>query len=450
LTLESGEDYCRRTNADFEHCAFSEGGLISVDHDMRPFDPLDPAILECPHAEYAKLRAREPVHYVESHETYFVTRHDLVAQVVRDTETFSSKVPVFQQSLPLPPETAARVGAILAQGCPRLPVLARSDPPEHTKYRRALTKAFSASAIAEIEPLIRSVTTRLIDSWIDSGRIEFVGDFGVPLPLEVIVTALNLPPDRYADYKRWSDAAIVPIGANPTPESWLRAAQDTNEMFSFFASELAERRAEPRDDLLTQLLNARAGNEGTDGEAQLEFNEVELQNMLVELLVAGNETTTKLLAEVMQQLALNPRWWEAIKRDPSLIPSVVEESLRFASPVRAMQRLATRDTELGGVHIPKESKVAIVYTAANRDDAVFDEPDRFDPSRDNVANHFAFSKGVHLCLGATLTRVESRIALEELSTRLASFSLSETNDFAYDPSFMVSGLIKLDLDIVPA
>jgi cytochrome P450 len=173
-------------------------------------------------------------------------------------------------------------------------------------------------------------------------------------------------------------------------------------------------------------------------------------SIVQQLLVAGNETTTKMLTEMMRLLAENPEQWEMVKADPSRIPSIVEETLRLSTPTQGMFRIATRDVELAGVHIPKGSRVVIVFMSANRDESLFEEPDAFNPDRANLSDHLAFGKGTHFCVGANLSRLEGRVALQELSKRIASFTLTEANDFAYHPSFMLRGLVKLDLDVVPA
>ena len=169
-----------------------------------------------------------------------------------------------------------------------------------------------------------------------------------------------------------------------------------------------------------------------------------------QLLVAGNETTTKMLTEMMRLLAENPVELARVKADPGRVASIVEETLRLSTPTQGMFRITTRDVELAGVRIPKGSRVVIVFMSANRDESLFDDPDAFCPDRSNLGDHLAFGKGTHFCLGANLSRLEGRVALQELARRLESFTLTDTNDFAYHPSFMLRGLVKLDLDVVPA
>jgi cytochrome P450 len=173
-------------------------------------------------------------------------------------------------------------------------------------------------------------------------------------------------------------------------------------------------------------------------------------SIIQQLLVAGNETTTKLLTETMRLLAENPDEWTRLKQDPSRAPQIVEEALRLSTPTQGMFRISTTDHELGGVHIPKGARIVIVFASANRDESLYPDPDGFDPDRDNLRDHLAFGKGIHFCLGAALSRLEGKVALEELSRRLESFTLPETNEYQYFPSFLLRGLTRLDVDVVPA
>jgi cytochrome P450 len=418
------------------------------DIDLSTFNPFDPQTLQCPYPHYAKMRSDAPVHHIESLGMYFVTRHDMINEVIRDVQTYSSLFG--NTSMPLPPEAREKMMAVLAEGYPRVPTMLTADPPTHTRYRRLVSKAFTPRSIVELEPTIRAITTRLIDSWIDSGRIEFVTQFGVPLPVEVIAKALNVPDDRLVDFKRWSDDSIAGIGTNIGIDARVEAERGVNEFQRYFADALEQRRVHPQEDLLTKLLNARIDDDDPDVTDMRALDMPEMLSIIQQLLVAGNETTTKMLTEMMRLLAENPDKWAAVKADRSLIPGVVEETLRLSTPTQGMFRIATRDVELGGVHIPKGSRVVVVYSSANRDENIFINPDEFDPERANVTDHLAFGKGTHFCVGANLSRLEGRVALEEIAKRVDSFTLPDTNQFQYHPSFMLRGLTSLDLDVVAA
>lgn len=415
--------------------------------DLSSFNPFDPETLQCPFGHYAQMRAGQPVMKVAALGIHMVTRHDLVMQVLRDPHTYSS---VFGGTgMPVSSEVRKRFEEVFAQGYPRVSTMLTADQPEHTRYRRLVARAFHPKVIAELEPTIRAITTRLIDSWIDRGRIEFVRDFAVPLPVEVIARALNVPDDRLRDFKKWSDDSIAGIGTNISIEARIEAEYGVNEFQHFFAAQIEERRIDPQDDILTNLLHARVDDDDPEVEDKRPLDMPEMLSILQQLLVAGNETTTKMLTEMMRLLGEHPDQWQALRADPSRVEKVVEETLRISTPTQGMWRIVTADTELGGVPLAKGDRLVIVFGSANRDENLYDEPDAFDPDRENLREHLAFGKGIHFCLGANLSRLEGKVALEELSTRIESIRLSDSNTFAYHPSFLLRGLTSLDLEITP-
>ena len=435
-------------STDVESPVIESTNIAPTDVDLKTFNPFDPTTLQCPYPHYAKMREEQPVLHVPALGMYLVSNHALISEIMRDTETFSSAFG--NTSMPLPAADREKMIAVIAEAYPRVPTMLTADPPNHTRYRRLVSKAFTPKAISELEPVIRSITTRLIDGWLNTGRIEFVKQFGVPLPVEVIAKALNVPDDRLVDFKRWSDDSIAGIGTSITIDQRVEAERGVNEFQRYFAAEIDKRRDHPQDDLLTKLLNARIDDDDPEVSDKRALDMPEMLSIVQQLLVAGNETTTKMLTEMIRLLAENPDQWAMVKADPSRISAIVEETLRLSTPTQGMFRLATRDVELAGVHIPKGGRVVIVFMSANRDSLVFDDPDAFDPGRSNLNEHIAFGKGTHFCLGANLSRLEGRVALQEFVKRIDSFVLADTNDFGYHPSFMLRGLVKLDVDIVPA
>ncbi len=415
--------------------------------DLDTFNPFDPTTLQCPFPHYARMRDERPVLYVESLDVYLVTRHDSVLGILRDPHRYSSMFG--GASMPMPDEARRAISDVIREGYPRVSTLLTADMPEHTRYRRLVAKAFTPKVVAELEPEIRGITSRLIDAWIDGGRIEFVSQFGVPLPVEVIARALNVPESRMADFKRWSDDSIAGIGTQLSLERRIEAERGVNEYQRYFAAELERRRTEPQDDLLTGLLNARIDDDD-DLDDKRPLDMPEMLSIVQQLLVAGNETTTKLLTELMRLLGEHPDEWRKLQADPGRAPAVVEEGLRLSTPTQGMWRIATEDHELEGVRIPKGARLVIVFASANRDAALYEDADSFRPDRESLRDHLAFGKGIHFCLGANLSRLEGRVALEELSRRIDSFTLADTNEYSYFPSFMLRGLERLDLDVVPA
>ncbi len=414
--------------------------------ELATFNPFDPATLQCPFPHYAQMREEAPVLHIESMGMYLVTRYDLVLQIIRDVETYSSRFG--GASMPLESGDGAKLAAVMEEGYPRLATMLTADMPDHTRYRRLISKAFTPKVIAELEPKIREITTRLIDAFIEGDSLEFVEQFGVPLPVEVIAHALNVPDDRLVDFKRWSDDSIAGIGTQISIEQRMDAERGVNEYQHYFAAEIEKRKTEPQDDLLTNLLNARVDDDDPDVTDKRPLDMAEMLSMVQQLLVAGNETTTKLLTESMRLIAETPGEWEKLREDPSRAPKMVEEALRLTTPTQGMFRIATKEHDLEGVHIPKGARIVIVFASANRDTELYEDPDTFCPERDNLRDHLAFGKGIHFCLGAALSRLEGKVALEELSRRIESFSLPESNEYTYFPSFLLRGLTRLDVDFV--
>ena len=404
---------------------------------LASFNPFDAETLQCPHSHYAQMRDAEPVLHLPDLGMYLVTRHDLVLTILRDTTTYSSKFG--RATMPLTGDDLTMYEAVVAEGYPRVPTMLTADPPEHTRYRGLVAKAFNIRTIAAMEPFVRRTVVELIEAWGQRETIEFVADFAVPLPVQVIATMLSQPPERYGDIKRWSDANTAGIGTNLSVEGRCAAEREVNEFQRHFEREIDDRRLHPRDDLLSNLVHA------TIDDRSLALPEI--LSIISQLMVAGNETTTKLLAEMMRLLGERPDEWQAVRDDPTRIERVVEESLRLSSPTQGIFRITTAAVTLGGVDIPAGARLVMVYGSANRDEAVFDDPDQFCPDRSRLKEQIAFGKGIHFCLGAALSRLEARVALEELSQRIPSFRLAASNDFRYFPSFMLRGLLRLDLEL---
>jgi cytochrome P450 len=420
----------------------------STPADLTGFNPFDPAIQQCPHQYYRAMQATgDAVFHVPGTDIYLVTRHDLIVPLLRDTATFSSN---FGSAGEMPRgDVIERIKAVLATGWPQVPTMLTIDPPYHTRYRGTVAPYFTPKRMAELREPVAAIVARLIDGWIDRGSIEFVREFAVPLPIEAIAHVLNVPADRMDDFKRWSDDSIANIGTSISDDERVAAFEGIVEFQHYFAEQLERRRTEPAGDLMSDLVQAEID---TDEGGRRPLTMPEMLSIVQQLLVAGNETTTKSLTEGVKLLAEHPAQWAALKADPSGRAAVVaEEVLRLSTPTQGMFRVATRDTEIEGCPVPKGARVMLVYSAANRDPSVWgDEPDGFDPDRTNLKEHLAFGKGIHFCLGAPLSRVEMQVAFEQLAQRLDTISLDDTNTFEYHPSFVLRGLKRLDLSFTPA
>ena len=419
-----------------------DGSVVSLDG----VDPFSAAFQQNPFPYYSAMRESSPAFRFSGSDLYFLTRYDTIGRVLRDTTTYSSSYG--NPAEPPKPHLAAQLKAISDQGWPRVSTLLTADPPVHTRYRSTVARAFNARRIAEFRGDIEAIVDATIDTFVDQGQVNLQHALAIPVPVQVIAHVLNLPKERGADIKRWSDDATSSIGSDVSDGRRLEAQRGMLELQQFMHGEYEKRRGEPQDDILTSLLQAELPVGDADGETR-RLNEPELLGILQQLIGAGNETTTKLINEMVRLLGQNHDEWWATKNDPSRIPAVVEESLRLASPSQALYRVATTDTELDGVSIPAGARLVLVYGAANRDPSVFPEPDRFDPTRPNVRDHLAFGMGVHFCIGAPLSRLETAVTLERLIARWHDFSLTPANTFEYEASFMLRGLKDLFVEFTP-
>jgi cytochrome P450 len=289
------------------------------------------------------------------------------------------------------------------------------DPPDHERLRLLLSRGFTPRRIARLEPRIRAIAGELLDQVDRCERFDLVPEFTVPLPVRVIAELLGIEPERMQDFKRWSEAVIAVFGRLPSPEQRARFEAVLDEIDLYFGEVIERRRREPRDDLISVLVQ-------NEGEQALSTHEV--YGFAILLLIAGNETTTNLIGGAVAALLENPDQLTKVQSDPTRVAALVEEALRFVSPVQMLFRETTCEVEIDGTKLPKGATVLPCYAAANRDPRRFPNPDRFDVDR-NPIGHLAFGFGVHFCLGAGLARREARIALEALVPRLASLRLTK-------------------------
>ena len=406
---------------------------------VEAFDPLDPQTLQCPYGWHRALRQDAPVHFVAARGMWFVTSRELVTEALINHEVFSSAFGLPQ--LPPPEAVADQVAEIAAQGWQPVPTLLTADPPEHHYYRRMVAKAFTPRFVAQREPAIRAIAADVAQQIPVGSPVEFVSTFAAPLPLRIIANTLNVPDDRIGDFKRWSDQFSATIGAEIDADGALEQARSLLEYQRYFAEQLEDRRHHPVDDLITGLVQA---SEAGDGDEPLSIGAA--LSIIQQILIAGNETSTKLMTGTLHQLVRSPKWWDWLRENPAeRAGAVVEESLRFLTPVQSMFRITKAEAHLGGYTIPAGQLVVLGFGSANRDESHFEDPEEFNPERANAKDHLAFSAGIHACLGAPLARLQARIGLEELATRFRSVSFGPDNDFAYEPSFMLRGFKKLSL-----
>jgi len=356
---------------------------------------LDPALYASdPHPLYARLRAEAPVAWNEERGFWALATHGDVSAVEADHETYCARRGILVDE----------IGVTYATP----PTMMHADPPAHTRYRRLVQPGFKPSVVRALEPVIRARTKALVDR-IEAGvTTDVVPVLSVPLPLQVIGEILGVPEDEWERCYEWSEAVLP--GATDWPEE--RRQQLMLDMTQYLVAAAKDRRARPRDDVLTQLAEAEL-----DGE---KLTDDELTMFLVQLLVAGNETTRNLLTGGLLALAEHPDQWRRLRGEPGLVAPAVEEMLRWSSPVASFMRTATRQAELHGVRIAEGEPVLMLFASANRDEAVFGpSAGEFDVGR-SPNPHLAFGQGNHFCLGAALARLEGRVVLEELVARFGA------------------------------
>jgi cytochrome P450 len=410
--------------------------------DLGSYDPMAPAIQQDPFPYYALLRREAPVYRHPKTGMFFVSRLDSVRRILGDPQTFSSQMSN-AQTQSSSSEVAQQLAEIARQGYPPVNTMLTADPPLQTRYRKSVGRAFTTKRILSVEPMLRQLARELLDAWPDRGRVDFANSYAIPFPVHSIAKVLGMRDDVIGNIKRWSDDSVAALGVRISDERRLEAARGLLEVQQYWAGEMKERRESPRDDFLSALCQATIEDESG---ANRELDIPEMISIVQQLMVAGNETTTKLLNELARLLCENPHEWDRLREDPSRIPAVVEEGLRMASPNQGLFRRVRADVELDGISIPKGSSVWVMFGSANRDERTFPDPDRFDPDRPNLREHVALGHGAHFCIGAPLARLEAAVAIEELARRVEKIALPD-QPLRYEPSFILRGLAALELEI---
>jgi hypothetical protein len=387
-----------------------------------------PEMLADPYPVYHRLRADRPVFHVDQLDAWVVTSYEAVNASLRNPQLSSDRFPRARKRL------AARGLESLFDN--RIRSMIHMDPPDHTRLRGLVNKAFTTRTVSAMEGRIQSLVDELLDGVQDRGRMDVIADLAYPLPVTVIAEMLGVPAKDRGLFKAWSDelsAALSGDVASLSETDLRRILAAREELTDYFRAAAARARQEPGDDLLSALV--RAEEEGG------RLSEDELYTTVVLLLVAGNETTTNLIGNGLHALLRHPGEQQRVWNDAELVGPAVEEMLRYDGPVQMTTRLAKTDLELHGTKINPGDWLYLIIGAANRDPAQFPEPDRFDVTRtDN--KHIAFGAGAHFCVGAPLARLEAQVVFRTLRQRFPKLRFGDPNP-RYRNNFNLRGLTAL-------
>jgi cytochrome P450 len=403
-------------------------------------------LIRDPYPYWDALRAECPVYREPHHGVFMVTGYDEVLEIYHDQATFSSVNSVIGPFAAFPvPLEGDDLTDLIEEHRDALPFtdqLPSFDPPRHTEHRGLLMRLFTPRRLQENEDAMWVIADELIDSFAASGSCEFVGEFASPMALLVIADLLGVPEQ---DQGRFREQMAAPsssgkAGVEHSPLEFL---------YGTFREYIEDRRATPRDDVLTRIAEATFADGSTP-------SVTDVMLLAANLFAAGQETTVRLLTYSMQNLAEDPELQRRLREDHDAIPAFVEEALRFESPIKGDFRLAKRTVEVGGVTIPAGSTVMLINGAANRDERKFECPHEFRPDRPDAREHVAFGHGIHFCIGAALARAEGRITVQRVLERLDDIAVSEEHHgpieerrYRYVPTYMLRGLTELHLDFRP-
>jgi cytochrome P450 len=379
-----------------------------------------------PYPAYAQMRESSPVFHHEGFGIWMIFNFDGVRRALMDHDAFSSDL-----------------SHVPGTGNPGEWFIF-FDPPRHTKLRALISKAFTPRVVADLEPRIRELSRQLLDEVVPRGEMDLATEFSVPFPMLVIAELLGMPVAEWPRYKRWSDVILKLANTFSRDEESAVAVAEyravTAEMREFLPELIAQRRAARQDDLLTRLVEAEVDGEHLTADEVLGFVQL--------LLVAGQETTANLLNNAVLCLMENPDQLARLRAAPDLLPTAIEEVLRYRSPIHWMPRATRRDIEMQGQLIPAGKLVLPIIGSANRDARQFPDPDRFDISRDPNP-HIAFGHGIHSCLGAPLARMEARIGLTYFLERVEKFELASDEPWEPRKALQVYGPSRLPIRFKP-
>jgi cytochrome P450 len=389
------------------------------------------AAFQCPYPLYEKFQREEPISYYEQGGFYLVTRMADIKTVLSKPDIFSNEV------LDL-----VGMGPALREVTMPTPALLFADPPRHARTRSLVDRAFTAPRVKLMENRIQAILDGLFDSFIGSGEVEVMSQIAIPLPIDFIARELDVPISERDRFKRWSDALANAFNPTISTDNREKLAPVVEQVNAYMLAKRQQKLQFPTQDIISVIATARVGEAGNGGEL---LSDGEYLTVAQQLIIAGNENTTAAIVSSTNALARSPQLFALIKADRKLIANFIEEILRLEGPASGFVRLVTRDTELGGVHLPKDSIVHIRYAAANRDPEQFNDPGSLDLTRGNRASHLAFGGGTHACLGQMLARKEMSCTIQAFCDRMSTIAVASNDRSRYTHNFHLRSLDTLRL-----
>ena len=404
----------------------------------------DPLIVAQPSEFYRSMRTEDPVYYDQKIGMYLVSRYDDVVAVLRDPITFSDKLGY--EAMYASGHFAEFKQILERDGGGFFPDAIKDDPPAHTRVRRLMENAFTAHRVATLESGITTIIVNLIEKLVAKAAagepVDGVNDFAVPLTIAVICEQLGISQVNAQKIQRWSQAITAQISHMQDRKQMLENAEQICELQNFIIAEMEAREHEPREDMISDIVHARLEDGG-----KLTFEEA--VSLIRALIIAGNETTATAIGNLLFVLATQPALARTLRDsvdDDRFLSRFVEELLRVEPPVRGLAKMTTREVELGGRLLPDRAHLLVLYASGNDDETVFECPRRFDVNRSNLGKHVAFGVGVHRCIGASLSRMEIKLAAREISRRIDNIKLAvPVEEIQYLPTVATRTIRRLPL-----
>ena len=402
-------------------------------HGFEPFD------MNNPFPSYAELRHEQPVMFDDRIGYYVVSRYDDIKATFENWETFSSE----NAQAPVRPlgEPAKKIMA--EGGFTAYSGLSARIPPDHTRIRAVASKAFTPRRYKVMEPMIRENVQNMIRQMLAKGAEggDILTDIAYELPTITILTLLGVPVSKIPEVKEWATSRAVITWADLNDEEQIPHAHNMVKYWNYCQFLVTNAKENPGDNLVSDMVGFQAAGD--------EISDHEIASVLYSMLFAGHETTTTLISNAIRVLLQHRVAYESLVQDPEKIPAAIDEVLRYSPSIVAWRRKAVKDGEIGGVAIPMGSEVLLVMGSANRDEAVFDQPDAFDIGRENARSHLAFGYGIHYCLGNMLAKLQARVAIEEITKNVPSLRLKPGSEISFGAnlSFRVPTSVPVEWDL---